>query len=300
MDRNPRVLVCLLATAAVLSSAGIAQAAVAVRNLHVEYRTTPLGIDVEKPRFGWQMTAPEGKRGYAQTAYRIVVTDPEGDVVWDTKKSPGARALGIVYGGTPLRPSTRYRWTVTVWDQTGAPAAGRSWFETGLMDPTPDSSAWSGATWIGGGDEDLVLYSHYLSIFHVRYAQTIAPGSTRASFVYGANDSRLMDANKNLFQLAAAKDQSYIKLELDVSSVDGSERGKARFNVYRVGYTETCASSSSTTRRWPPMPTTWRRRSTPRPGSVPTPSSVTGSVPRTTSSAPPSWPPPITPSISTS
>jgi len=148
MDTNPRVLVGILVATAILSGTGTAQAA--IQNLHVEYRTTPLGIDVEKPRFGWQMTAPEGKRGYAQIAYRIVVTDPEGDVVWDTKQSFGARALGIVYGGTPLRASTRYRWEVTVWDQTGATAAGSSWFETGLMDPRPGSSAWSGAAWIGG------------------------------------------------------------------------------------------------------------------------------------------------------
>jgi len=237
MDTNPRVLAGILVATAILSGTGTAQAA--VQNLHVEYRTTPLGIDVEKPRFGWQMTAPEGKRGSAQTAYRIVVTDPEGDVVWDTKRSPGARALGIVYAGAPLRASARYRWTVTVWDQKGATAANSSWFETGLMDPSPGSSAWSGAAWIGGGDEDLVLYSHYLSIFDVRYAQTIAPDSTRASFVYGANDTRLMDENKNLYRLGALKDQSYIKLELDVSAVDGSEGGKARLNVYRVGYTDT-------------------------------------------------------------
>ena len=39
--------------------AGIAQlhAAVAVRNLMVEYRATPLGIDLAEPRFSWQMAA---------------------------------------------------------------------------------------------------------------------------------------------------------------------------------------------------------------------------------------------------
>ena len=46
----------------------------------------------------------------------------------------------------------------------------------------------------------------------------IAPGSTRASFVYGANDSRLMDRYKNIYQVESAKDQSYIRLELDVSA----------------------------------------------------------------------------------
>ncbi len=58
----------------------------------------------------------------------------------------------------------------------------------------------------------------------MKYALTIAPGSTRASFVYGANDSRLMDKFKNIYQVENAKDQSYIKLELDVSGVDGTPR----------------------------------------------------------------------------
>ena len=95
------------------------------------------------------------------------------------------------------------------------------------MDPAPDSSAWGGARWIGGGNEDLVLYAPYLAIFDVKYALTIAPGSTRASFVYGANDSRLMDKYKNIYQVENAKDQSYIKLELDISGVDGTPAGKA-------------------------------------------------------------------------
>ena len=54
---------------------------------------------------------------------------------------------------------------------------------------------------------------------------TIAPGSTRASFVFGANDSRLMDRYKNIYQIESARDGSYIKLELDVSALDGTPDG---------------------------------------------------------------------------
>jgi len=202
----------------------------------VEYRSAPLGIDVAQPRFSWQMAFSEGKRGISQAAYQLQVKDPKGAVVWDSKRTSGATSLGVKYAGSPLKAATRYAWTVTVWDQAGAKLAASSWFETGLMDPSPGSNAWSGAQWIGGGDDDLVLYSPYLSIFNVSYAMTIAPGSARASFVYGANDPRLMDKNKNMYQLENAQDQSYIKLELDISGVDGSAEGKARLNVYRAGY----------------------------------------------------------------
>jgi alpha-L-rhamnosidase len=226
-------------TLSFLLAGGLAQvhAAAAIQNLQVEYRRTPIGIDVAKPRFSWQMAAPE--RGAAQTAYQLVVKDPRGTVVWDTQRTNSATSLGIVYAGTPLAAATRYSWTVTVWDQRGTKLAANSWFETGLLDPAPNAPAWAGAQWIGGGDTDLVLYAPYLSIFDASYAVTIAPGSTRAGFIYGANDARLMDRNKNIYQLQSGRDQSYIKLELDISGVDGSPAGKAKLNVYRAGYKAT-------------------------------------------------------------
>ena len=216
-----------------------AEASLVIRNLQVEYRNTPLGIDVAQPRFGWQMATTAGERGVAQAAYQIQVKDPNGAIVWDSKRVAGSVSLGVRYAGSALKGSTRYAWTVTVWNQAGTKLAATSWFETGLMDSAPDSKAWGGAQWIGGGNEDLVLYSPYLAIFDARYALTIAPGSSRAGFIYGANDSRLMDRNKNIYQLQNAKDQSYIKLELDVSGVDGTPEGKAKLNVYRAGYRET-------------------------------------------------------------
>jgi len=215
-----------------------AEAAV-VKNLQVEYRSTPLGIDVRQPRFSWQMEGAAGERGVSQTAYRIEVKDPKGTVVWDSKRTDGSGSVHVTYGGSPLRPATRYAWTVTAWTQAGAPLTAGSWFETGLMDPSPSSAAWGGAAWIGGGPDDLVLYSPYLAIFDVKYVIAIAQGSTRASFVYGANDSRLMDKYKNIYQVESGKDQSYIKLELDVSALGSAPDGKAKLHVYRAGYKDT-------------------------------------------------------------
>jgi len=220
-----------------------AQAAVVVRSLQVEYRATPLGIDVQQPRFSWQTEATAGERGVSQTAYRIEVRDPKGALVWDSKKIDGSEAVHITYGGSPLKASTRYAWTVTVWTHSGAPLAASSWFETGLMDPSPWSAAWGGAAWIGGANDDLVLYSPYLAVFDVKYVLAIAQGSARASFVYGANDSRLMDKFKNIYQVESGKDESYIKLELDISALEGLPDGKAKLHVYRAGYKDTDSPS---------------------------------------------------------
>ncbi len=229
----------LAASLTLIAACEQTRAAAALQNLMVEYRNTPLGIDAARPRFSWQMAATGGERNHRQTAFRIVVKDPRGITVWDTGRTETATSLGVRYAGRPLEPATRYVWTVDVWNQAGAKLAAASWFETGLMDPSPDAPAWAGAKWIGGGDADLVLYAPYLAIFDLSYAVSIAPGSTRASFVYGANDSRLMDRNKNPYQLRNDRDRSYIKLELDVSGVGASPAGKAKLHVYRAGYKDT-------------------------------------------------------------
>jgi alpha-L-rhamnosidase len=206
-----------------------------INNLTVEYTKTPLGIDVENPRFGWQMQAPENERGVYQTAYQIEVKGTSGEVVWNSDKVTKSSALAISYAGSALKPSTRYEWTVTVWDQNNKKHAASSWFETGLMNPS--QLAWNGAQWIGGADDDLVFYSQYQIIFRMKYSLAIAEGSSKAAFIYGANDIRLMDKYKNIFQLENKSNESYIKLELDISDVDSSKNGLAKLNIYRAGYT---------------------------------------------------------------
>jgi len=207
-----------------------------IENLMVEYSRTPIGIDVDRPRFSWQMTAPEGERAYVQTAYRIELRNTSGETVWDSKKVESQISLGIPYDGSPLEATSRYYWLLSVWDQNGDSASNTSWFETGLMNP--DQSAWDGARWIGGSSEALVLYAHYLSVFKVEYGVQIhqESGSTRAGFIVGANDHRLLNRDMNIYGIESERDGHYVKFEIDLSAVDGTEEGMARFHIYRVGY----------------------------------------------------------------
>lgn len=207
-----------------------------LKNLKVEYTETPLGIDVEKPRFSWQMEAPIGIRGYTQTAYRIIVSDEYGAQVWDSKKIKSDVSLNVLYDGIPLKATTRYSWTVHVWGSRGKSISASSWFETGLMSWDHAYQGWSGAKWIGGGDDDQILYSHYLSVYRLDFTLQLdkRSNSTRAGFVYGANDERLMNKFKNLYHLENAKNESYVMIELDIAPL-ASEK-KALLHTYRVGY----------------------------------------------------------------
>lgn len=208
-----------------------------IENLHVEYMENPIGIDVAIPRFSWQMKVEDDKRGYFQTAYQLIVTNPKGEVVWDSEKIMSSKSLNIEYSGSKLNPATCYNWTVTVWDQQGETSKASSWFETGLMNPDPELSAWDGATWIGGSEEDLVLYSPYLSVFKFQYKIKLdrVSDTQKAGFLFGANDSRLMDKNKNIFFVESEMNENYVKLELDISNLS-TPNGLAQFNIYRVGY----------------------------------------------------------------
>ncbi|GAA3830973.1 hypothetical protein GCM10023083_74690 [Streptomyces phyllanthi] len=122
--------------------------------LTVEHRTSPLGVDAARPRFGWRMGS--AARGQKQGAYQIIVaTSPDklstarADV-WNSGRVRSSDSVAVRYAGEPLSPSTRYHWTVTVWDAEGHPVgvAFPSSFETGLMS-TDGAAGWDGAHWIG-------------------------------------------------------------------------------------------------------------------------------------------------------
>lgn len=149
------------AVAGVMGAGATAQAAStrpvedgAVYGLTVEHRTDPLGVDAAQPRFGWRMR-PAG-RGRSQGAYEILVARSPGRLtgdradVWSSGRVHSSESVAVRYRGKPLKASTRYYWTVTVWDTAGhrigsGPVA---WFETGLMS-TDGVTGWDDAQWIG-------------------------------------------------------------------------------------------------------------------------------------------------------
>ena len=206
---------------------------IVLKDLKVEYETTPMGIDVEQPRFSWRMEALDERRGYRQSAYRLAVTDGQGRLMWDSGRVKDDGSTGVVYGGERLEAETRYNWRLEVWTQAGETAVEVSWFETGL-NVGERGEPWEGARWIGGGDEDLTLYAPYLPVFALDCRLQLEEGSREAGVVYGANDPRLMDADLNLYGLEGRRNEAHIRVMLDVSPLD--QGGEARLKVYRKGY----------------------------------------------------------------
>ncbi len=219
-----------------LLTVGLSFGKFSLEKLQVDYQTNPLGIDVNTPNFSWQMRALDARRGYAQTAYQLIVTDAQNHIVWDSKKVSSGISHGITYQGANLLATTRYTWKLTVWNNFNEVVTKSAWFETGLMNP--DISAWDGAQWIGGGPDDLVLYAPALSVFKFDYGIQLdkSTKSTKAAFVFGGNDTRLMDKDLNLMGMETRKNENYISLELDISGLSDATDGLAKLNIYRVGY----------------------------------------------------------------
>ncbi|NLB03181.1 MAG: family 78 glycoside hydrolase catalytic domain [Bacteroidales bacterium] len=99
-----------------------------------------------------------------------------------------------------------------------------------LLWPQQGESVFKQALWIGAGDGDLPLYAHYLPVYKIKYNLQFESFVSKAGFMYGANDRRLMDKYKNVHHLQNPKDSSYILVEWTLTA------GQHYLNIYRVGY----------------------------------------------------------------
>ena len=71
-----------------------------VVNLLTEYTSCPMGLDEARPRFSWQMRSEE--QGAAQAAYRLTLTDEQGQTVWDSGRITSSTSLAVPYAGLCL------------------------------------------------------------------------------------------------------------------------------------------------------------------------------------------------------
>ncbi|MFC4321448.1 alpha-L-rhamnosidase [Litchfieldia salsa] len=116
-----------------------------VVNVTCEYKTKPLGIDVENPRISWQIEST--KRGTMQRAYQYQVSLKEIDFenpLWDTGYCESDQSLHIEYRGPELESQTRYYYRVKIWNQDGHESewSDVAWWETAFIDKGEWRAQW--------------------------------------------------------------------------------------------------------------------------------------------------------------
>lgn len=140
----------LLLVALVLGWAGCSSdSTVEVKNLRLEMKENPLGINVTQPRFSWQIAS--GKPDLKQTAYQIqVAASPEqlesGDgLLWDSGVVRSDESVLVPYAGKALESGKPYSWRVKLTTNQGdTPWSDAGSWSMALL----DDSEWK-ATWIG-------------------------------------------------------------------------------------------------------------------------------------------------------
>jgi alpha-L-rhamnosidase len=129
----------------VIFIATVTNAQVKVQYLLCENQTNPLGLDVQQPRFSWQLVSDQ--RNVSQTAFEIIVSSGKG-TAWKSGKIMSGQSVHIPYGGTTLQSGKKYTWEVRVWDNNGKPSpwSEPAFFQTALL----NTSDWK-AKWIEAG-----------------------------------------------------------------------------------------------------------------------------------------------------
>lgn len=160
--------------------------ALEVERLRTEAVKNPVGIDVEKPMFSWRMDAGD-ERGVKQTAYEIAVFSDAActEQVWSSGRVVSDRQIDVAYEGGKLQPSTRYYWTVTVWDNKGGESTSteEAYFETGLM-----GGGWNGARWIQATDTQLGTSEE--SIDHYSVEADFEVDNISTGLIFAAADNK--------------------------------------------------------------------------------------------------------------
>ncbi len=123
-----------------------------LKSMKIEYLKNPLGIDVLRPRFSWEIDSP--KRAQYQAAYRIVVASTKEGLqsgiydMWDSGRVELNRSSGIEYAGKGLKTSKRYYWKAMIWDKSSMESdwSETAWWEMGLLAEAEWKGKWIGAT----------------------------------------------------------------------------------------------------------------------------------------------------------
>lgn len=115
-----------------------------ITRMRVNDLESPIGID-QTPSFSWQLQSEA--RDVRQTAYKIVVTDKDGALMWDSGTVDSNLQYGVKYAGMPLQSNSVYKWELTVTTTEGT-STSSSVFETAFM----NASEWEGK-WIHAGVE---------------------------------------------------------------------------------------------------------------------------------------------------
>ncbi len=127
-----------------------AQSSLSLTNLRTEYKTNPIGIDVQIPRVSWEILSD--KNNTSQTKYEILFAETkenlqkEINLLWEVKENID-QSIHIEYKGPKLQSRQKVFWKVRIWDNHNRVSdwSDIAYWEMGLL----SDYDWK-ANWIAG------------------------------------------------------------------------------------------------------------------------------------------------------
>jgi alpha-L-rhamnosidase len=117
-----------------------------VKDLTVDHKSNPIGIENTKPVFSWKINSMENN--VIQTAYQIRVAINEkfssSDIIWHSGKIASDESILQQYKGSDLKSGQRYFWQVKIWDNKGKESkwSNVAFWEMGLLSKTDWKAKW--------------------------------------------------------------------------------------------------------------------------------------------------------------
>ena len=150
--KHPISFFCCLLILCLNTNLGIAQSQIA--NLRCEYQVNPIGIEVEKPRFSWQIISKQNN--VKQTAYEIRVATTKANLtktkqlLWTSQKIISDQSINVEYQGPALSSRQHAYWQVRIWDNKNQVSEWSeiAFWETGIL----QTAEWT-ADWITKKDD---------------------------------------------------------------------------------------------------------------------------------------------------
>lgn len=114
------------------------------KDLTVEHKINPVGIDNRQPRFSWKIKGTGNN--IMQTAYLLRVASDEkfSSIVWQSAKVETSESILQGYKGPELKSGQRYFWQVKIWDNKGNQSkwSQAAYWEMGLLSPSEWKAKW--------------------------------------------------------------------------------------------------------------------------------------------------------------
>lgn len=112
-----------------------------ITDVTCESMKQPISITTAHPAFSWKIESDQPN--VFQTGWQVIVTEDNGEIVWDSKMQESAETIGIPYAGTDLKSCTGYSYRIISRSNLGEQAVSEgNRFETAFFHHSEWQAHW--------------------------------------------------------------------------------------------------------------------------------------------------------------